>query len=64
MPVNVEIKARVSNPFRLHTLAAALSDDSGTLLQQDDTFFHTRLLVRCLHRRVAASPRRRVISSA
>jgi adenylate cyclase class IV len=51
MPVNIEIKARVSNPLRLHTLAAALSDDSGTLLQQDDTFFHTlqgRLKLRTL----------------
>jgi len=51
MPVNVEIKARVSNPLRLQTLAAALSDDSGTLLQQDDTFFHTpqgRLKLRTL----------------
>jgi predicted adenylyl cyclase CyaB len=51
MPVNVEIKARVSNPLRLQTLAQALSDDAGTLLQQDDTFFHTpqgRLKLRTL----------------
>jgi predicted adenylyl cyclase CyaB len=51
MPINVEIKARVSNPSRLQTLAAALSDDAGVSLQQDDTFFHTpqgRLKLRTL----------------
>jgi predicted adenylyl cyclase CyaB len=51
MPVNVEIKARVSNPVRRQTLAAALSHDPGTLLQQEDTFFHTpqgRLKLRTL----------------
>jgi predicted adenylyl cyclase CyaB len=51
MPMNMEIKARVSNPVRLHTLAAALSRDAGTLLCQEDTFFHTlqgRLKLRTL----------------
>lgn len=40
MPMNIEIKARVPNPARLHTLAAALSHAAGTLLCQEDTFFH------------------------
>ena len=51
MPLNIEIKARVHNAARLHTLAAALSHTAGTLLCQEDTFFHTpqgRLKLRTL----------------
>jgi adenylate cyclase class IV len=51
MPVNIEIKARVRDPVRLRALAEALSRAPGTLLSQEDTFFHTpqgRLKLRTL----------------
>jgi adenylate cyclase class IV len=51
MPVNIEIKARVRDPVLLRALVEALSSTSGTLLSQEDTFFHTpqgRLKLRTL----------------
>jgi predicted adenylyl cyclase CyaB len=41
MPANIEIKARVRHYARLQALAAALSGTTGTLLNQEDVFFHT-----------------------
>ena len=40
MPSNVEIKARVSDIKTLHNKAAELSNSSGTLIVQEDTFFN------------------------
>ncbi len=41
MPRNVEIKAAVKNIKALHSAAATLSASSGSLIIQEDTFFHT-----------------------
>lgn len=41
MPRNIEIKARVQNVTKLHKVAAELSQSSGVVLQQEDTFFNT-----------------------
>ena len=40
MPANIEIKAKARNFARQQALAAALSESPGTLLFQEDTFFH------------------------
>ncbi len=40
MAVNVEWKARASNPQRQRQLAEQLSDRPPEVLQQEDTFFH------------------------
>ncbi|CAL1546082.1 unnamed protein product [Lymnaea stagnalis] len=40
MPRNVEIKARVSDLDSLKKRAQILSDKVGTLIEQEDTFFH------------------------
>ena len=39
MPQNIEIKARVPDPDRLHQLAAALTNQPPVVLRQVDTFF-------------------------
>jgi adenylate cyclase class IV len=39
MPQNIEIKARVPDPDRLHRLAAALADQPPEVLPQVDTFY-------------------------
>jgi predicted adenylyl cyclase CyaB len=39
MPVNIEIKARVSDWERLRSVVEALSDSVAELLQQEDVFF-------------------------
>ena len=49
MSSNIEIKARVSNPDRLWTLAGALSDIPPVRIEQRDTYFacpHGRLKLR------------------
>ena len=40
MPQNVEIKARVQDLKQLKTVAAELSQEQGTLIVQEDTFFN------------------------
>ena len=40
MPRNVEIKARIRDFDRLLNLAKQLSNSSGTLIEQEDTFFN------------------------
>jgi adenylate cyclase class IV len=39
MPSNIEVKARVSNPEHLGTLAERLSDTPPEMIEQHDTFF-------------------------
>jgi len=39
MPRNVEIKARVKNPDRLFELSCELTQSSGQVIEQRDTFF-------------------------
>ncbi|KAK8374860.1 hypothetical protein O3P69_017734 [Scylla paramamosain] len=41
MPRNTEIKARVQDVAKLHKIAAELSQSSGEVLHQEDTFFNT-----------------------
>ena len=51
MPVNIEIKARVSQPLRLQAMVEALSAVPETAWQQEETFFHAprgRLKLRTL----------------
>lgn len=42
MARNVEIKARLSDPAAFRTRVEELADDGPTLLEQQDTFFHSR----------------------
>lgn len=49
MPTNIEIKARVSDPARLRSVAEKLSDTPAETIEQHDTFFacpHGRLKLR------------------
>ncbi|XP_020909855.1 uncharacterized protein LOC110247732 [Exaiptasia diaphana] len=51
MPSNVEIKARVHDLLELKARAKTLSGDTGTIIEQEDTFFDVpngRLKLRCL----------------
>ena len=41
MATNIEIKARVIDPASLRQRVEALSESTGELIVQDDTFFHT-----------------------
>lgn len=41
MPRNVEIKARVSDPEQLKSVAMALGGGEGTIIVQEDTFFNS-----------------------
>ena len=41
MPKNVEIKAKVQDVQWLKGLAAKLSSEEGTILEQEDTFFNS-----------------------
>lgn len=41
MPINIEIKARVSDPLALRRRAEQLSDSPVQVISQVDTFFHT-----------------------
>ena len=41
MPRNIEIKARVQDVVQLHKAAAALSESTGEILHQEDTFFNS-----------------------
>lgn len=41
MPRNVEVKARVHDMDELVRKASGLCDSSGTVIEQDDTFFLT-----------------------
>lgn len=40
MPINIEIKARVSDPLALRRRAEQLSDSPAQVISQVDTFFH------------------------
>ncbi|MPC10258.1 Adenylate cyclase CyaB [Portunus trituberculatus] len=42
MPRNTEIKARVHDVAKLHKIAAELSQSSGEVLHQEDTFFNAQ----------------------
>ncbi len=55
MPRNVEIKAKVADPEKLHSLAMALTNSCGEILLQEDTFFVVpsgRLKLRTLNGKV------------